>query len=312
MTKILYRGYEKVPGRRVGYCDVFIHSLACYLNAKERGYDNVYIVFPRFNSYGYDIGEAAYYQETKVLPWKYIRREKDIDITPFDEIVDTSKRNSLYKGYPGLLATGLYFDIYPDIYYYRTGDYPYLDIKKTSKKKYILFQYRENNSGPKRSMRDSNPTELRYYLDIFRSILGDEYKYIKTGEKSPIDNEFDEVLPMMYDNLDKLVETINNATFAITAHSGPGNVAYYLKGLPTIRYGNVPMADTMFPGSRIREINSTVRKLYNIYRHPIWNNEFLWYEELGLKPDNFIHLFVNKGNIIDRQLLEKFIRDNLK
>ena len=183
MSKILFRGFDLLPKRVVGYGDIFIYSLACYLKGKKRNYDNIDIIFPRF---GYDNRwiipkRDQVWQKTEFLPWTWISRESKINENDYDCIVYTNKKNSFYKGYPGLNSSGRFFYAYLDIYYKLTGKEPVLDIPREKQNKpYILLQYREVN-GRKSEIRNTNIERLLKLYDVIKEKYGNRFLYYKIG-----------------------------------------------------------------------------------------------------------------------------------
>jgi len=297
-NKILFRGYETLTSREVGWGDAFEYDLACYLYAKQKGYkdNDIYIVFPRF---GYEtrifgsISKDKYeYQPTKFLPWNHYSRLDDINKDEWKEIIDTTQPDSLYEGFPGIQKTGVYIYMYFNIYERLYNKRPYLNVPRTYKgKPYIIFQSRNNNMGSFVRQRVTNEDNLMYIYKTIKDHLGDKYEYWKTGEPTSIDDEFDKIIPLMYDNLDGFVEIIRNSSLVVGTHSGPPQIAFYFEDVPVIRFdmyseGNLMDAD-IHPERKqqILGFDLSLANKYNIpYSPSFFEGNFL-YRRKGIFPD---------------------------
>jgi len=237
MSRILFRGFDLLPNRVVGYADIFVYSLACYLKGKKREYNNIDIIFPRF---GYDSRwniprENQIWQKTSFLPWTWINRELKINENKYDSIIYTNRKNSLYKGYPGLNSSGRFFYAYLDIYYKLTGKEPVLNIPREKQDKpYILLQYRDIR-GKNSEIRNTNVKRLLTIYDIIKEKYGDRFSYYKIGEPSPIDDRFDKSIPLMYGDVDNFCKLIRNSSLLVSGHSGPQGISLCFPDVPTIR-----------------------------------------------------------------------------
>ena len=137
---ILYHGFE-LRNRIVGFGDVFIYSLVCYLKSKELKYDVPDIVFPRFYHFGFDINpELTICQDSDGLPWRYLPNNSKPDYESYEKVINTIRPNSLFRGYKGIMAPFFYTALYLDIYWHKYKKPPYLILERKSKlKNYILF-----------------------------------------------------------------------------------------------------------------------------------------------------------------------------
>ena len=322
---ILYRGYEKLPNRAVGWGDAFEYDLACYLHAKEKGYkdEDIYIVFPRFgyesDKWG-DLGDKYYYQPTNFLPWNHYPRNKEIDKFEWEEIIDTTQQDSLYEGFPGIQKTGVYIYMYFNIYHYIYKKRPYLDIPRTNKdKSYILFQTRNNNMGSFSNARITNEDNLLYMYNNIKDKLGDKYEYWKTGEPTSIDDRFDNIVPMMYDDLDLFMEIIRNSSLVVGTHSGPPQMAFYFEDVPVIRFDMVSAGNLMDADIKPQEKSSILgfdlglAKKYNIPYSPSFFEGNMLYRRKEIFPDegNRIELtYSDLGDLPSKEDIQWVLESN--
>lgn len=269
MSKILYRGFDILPKRVVGFADTFTYSLVCYLNGKLKGFDNIYIVFPRF---GYDkrfevSEEARHWQKTEFLPWSWIDRNKKVPNSDYDRVVYTNRPHSLYTFYPGLNHTGRYFYAYLDLYYLSTKREPTLNIPRENiKDPYVLLQYRDLR-GRKSENRNTRIERLLSIYDILKKEYGDTLKYYKIGEPSEIDDKFDSVIPLMHDNIDGFSKIVRNASLMVSGHSGPQSFSTCFPDVPTIRLDMIKELNPKWGAhwkTQVKQISSVIPY------HPMW------------------------------------------
>jgi hypothetical protein len=297
--KILFRGFDILRNRMFGFADVFIYSMACYLKGKELGYNDVYIVFPRFgyDKLKWDVSEKARnWQRTEFSPWTYLPRDKKINFNIYDKIIDTSKPNSFYDGFPGLHEHAWFFYKYPDIYYLKTGKKPHLEVNKDdNNKRYILFQYRDSRLGALAKKKVTSTKEFHQVFNILKEQLNDRYEFWKTGEKSPIDNKFDKILPPMFEDIDGFARVIRNSSMFIGGHSGPRAFAYFMADLPIIQI------------SQVKKINPYNNKTWSkrvgndeVERHPNWcSDRLLSFDKRNPLFNFFGSSFIRKDKIIN-------------
>jgi len=268
---ILFRGYEKLPKRTIGFADIFRYSLACYFKARNMGYDKVYIVFPPlgYESKRWKLSVDDWnWQQTYYLPWKYYPRNKDINDKNWDKVIDTSQPNSLYPGFPGVQHTCRYIYQYFDLYYLKYGKgLPVLYLRREKVlKSYIIFQNRNNKLGVRARDRITSINDINKVYDIVRNHLGDKYEYWKMGEPSDIDSEFDKVIPMMYNNIDEFTRLVRNCSLIVGGHSGPRCFAFHIPDIPIIEVGMVWQANPGDERCWLREVgNNSITKT-----HPSW------------------------------------------
>lgn len=298
--KILFRGFDLL-NRGVGFADVFDYSFICYLKGKDMGYDDIHIIFPRFGATGhekYNISEESYnYQETKFLPWKWYPRNKEIRLSDWDEIIDTTKPDTLYKGFPGIGSHFWHTSQYLSLYYAEKGIPPYLKAQQDCNgKHYIIFHYRGDFPGGYYSKeRVTSINEFKYIFNIIKNLFVDEYEYWKIGDPCPIDNEFDNVIPPMYDNMDGFVELLFNSSLLVASHSGPMDIAYCISDLPIIIISIFPPAFTFYSDSWAKILGNNKKT----NRHPTWCTDKLLCFNKGVLPDeNKIKSFLNKHNLL--------------
>lgn len=277
-----------------GFGDVFMLGLACYLHAQEKGYSgkDVYIPFVEF---GYETKKwrfnpvEIYNQQTTYLPWTWVSNVQPFysfflrnPPIQFDEVIDLNKKDVLYPGYPGIRPSWWYLYNYFDMYYHNTGKLPYLDVPRDYKgKPYIIFQWRDAHRGlgthKGGNYKNSTIEEFEHLYDLVTDHFGTKYEYWKMGEPCPIDNQFDELIPMLYDNHDKFMQIIRNASLMVAPLSGPAVMIHFIDDLPIIRYSiHHNPADTMIPDTWKSHIHLVRDDRFN--HHPSWGNEkiFTW------------------------------------
>lgn len=281
--KILFKGFESTT-RGPGLGDLFDFSQSCYLKGKDIGYDDIHIVFPRIGTWGnekYGISKEDYnWQKTEFLPWKWYPRNKDIDENEWDKIVDMIQPNSLYDGFPGIDAFFWYVTQYLGYYFKDKKLSPCIQVKRDTRKHYILFHYRTDFPGGFNN--NDRTTSLSQFQSLFyfiKEILGDEYSYWKIGDSCPIENQFDGVIPNRYDKLDELAKLICNASLIVPSQSGIWEIASLMPNLPMIGTSFVPHLQTSnldawkkhMPDSKIENGQNWAinRIIYNYKNEPI-------------------------------------------
>jgi len=317
--KILFTGYEQLNWRHVGWVDLFTYSLTCYQVAKLQGYEdkNIYIVFPRVgyetNKWGLLSEEDFHWQKTEFLPWQYYERGKQINPEEWDTIINTTKRDSLFEGFPGIQDSGAYLNIYGDIHYKTTGIKPYLNTTREKlDKPYILFQYRDSKLGGYTKHRITPIDQFEYIYDIIKEYLGAKYEYWKIGEPSGIDSKFDKVIPMMLNDFDGFIKLVRNSSMIIGSHSGPPLLGYYFKDVPVIRFGMVTVYDLLNFKPRLRaEISREVISKYSLHSHPSWMN-ILYRDNNMIPPENtpIEMLYAGKERPPSKEDIIRIIRSN--
>lgn len=265
-----------------GWTDAFEYSLGCYLHAKEKGYKDkdINIVFPRFGYEKYiDIEDKEVNQQpTKFFPWKYLPN----NIYPsneYDEIVDTTKKNSLYEGYPGIGKHCWFMHLFFEVYYKKYNKEPYFNIERDNiDNPYILVHYRGDRIGAFHKERETPLNELKYILKIIRE--NTNLDIWKIGESCSIDDKFDKLIPYMYGDLDSFSRLVRNSSLLIGSHAGPPAVGNFFKDLPLIRFGMLPQYSPINTNAFTRYTNGLNRK-YNIPYHPYWYKDNLIYRDIN-------------------------------
>jgi len=301
MNKILFRGFDLLRSRGVGYADVLDYSFSCFLKGKDMGYDKVYVVFPKLgNELGehferYNITEKEYnWQETNYLPWKWYPRNKEIITSEWDLIIDTTQPNSLYDGFPGIGAGFWNVSQYLSLYHKEKNIFPCLK-KMKSDIPYVIFQYRTNFPRGFHSLdRVTSPKEFECIVKIVKKELGNKYEYWKIGDPCHIEEEFDRIVPPMYNNLNDFVELISKCSLIITSHSGPMNIAFIISELPIITISLIPQ---WYSGNPISWSNH-MGKNKKVEKHPNWCDNRLLIFNKGILPDKYKVLnFLKEHNL---------------
>jgi len=235
MRRILFRGFDIDQNRIAGFGDAIHYGTVCYLKGKTLGFEDIHIVFPRFNVGAQKISEESFnWQETDYLPWNWYPRNKPIDIQEWDAIIDTTSPNSLYDGFLGIRAPFWHISQYLGIYYKETGLPPLLG-KRENPSEYILFHFRDSSvGGYANNARCTVLGEFEYIVKTIKGMLGKKYQYWKIGNPSSIDDEFDRVIPDMYNKMDDFVRLLSDSSLVVSSHSGPGAVAFLIGDLPII------------------------------------------------------------------------------
>ena len=210
-------------------------------------------------------------------------------------VVDTTQRNSLYQGYPGIGVTGWNLYKYFDLYYHEKKKEPYLDIPRDYKgKQYIIFQWRESLLGAGKH-RLTQASEFKYLYDTISKHFGEKYEYWKMGEPCQYDELFDKVIPIEYNSLDNFVRNIRNSSLIVGAHSGPPAMAFYFEDVPIIRYGMFPQGDPMDKQEWRKRIGYDDKR---VEFHPTWGlDKLLWFNKGDLPSKEKIIEFLEKHNI---------------
>lgn len=216
MTSILFTGVESRGEKPLGFGDFAYYMLACNCRAKELGFDKIYAVFPKLEGPFVDIKNREL-QTFKMIPIEFINKES-IDNIQVDkrEVIYETDISSIYN------YLNYYFIKYNRVERFKKE-------RDILSKKYIIMQYRKiNGKGEDRN----SSMDFLFTFNNIKSLLEDKYKYIKCGEYCKYDNMFDEVLPLMYDNVDKFIYIIRNSSLIISSHSGVYAYALLFEDIP--------------------------------------------------------------------------------
>jgi len=234
MSSILFRGFDKIPNRYLGFGDVIMYYMVCYFKAKKLGHDDVHVVFPSLNPSYVKMEKNAYYiQPSNFLPITLHRRDEKFNNDDYDEVIDISEKNSLFHGYKGMKFHFWETEKYLNKYYLDTNEPPYLNIERTYKgKPYIIMHYR-NMKWPNVE-RNTSSGEFSKTLEILKDRFKDKYEYWKCGETSLIDSNFDKVLEPMWNNIDGFTSIVRNSSLVVSCSSGPPSYAWFFEDIPII------------------------------------------------------------------------------
>lgn len=294
--KILFRGFEGIY-REIGFGDVFEYSAICYIKGKDLGYDNIHIVFPIMGGKGKQhLTEKSYYwQPSKFLPWTWHPRNKQINSDDWDYIINTREPNSLFDGFVGLAPVFHNLLQYSDIFYSEKNIPPYLHLERNYiETPYILFHYASAYTGSYKSeFKHTNNKQFVDSFNIIKELFGKKYKYWKIGDKSPIDNQFDKVIPQMYDKIDDFFRIVYNSSLMIASHSAPLAISNYVPKLPVIVISAYYDACSWMPDSW-ENSHPAFKRDKRSPKHPSWCDDTL--------------LTFFKGSSIDRKLITDFLK----
>jgi len=233
--KLLVRGFEKKPNRTLGFGDVFLYYALCYLKGKELGCEEVYIIRPICG-----MAKIMGYNEpsdrlTRYLPVNILPINTNINESIYDEIIDISQPDTLFPGFRGMDIHFWETQLYLNYYYYNIDKNIYLDIDRDDiENKYILIQYR--NAGRIYPPQNTNNEEFIKLFNLLKEILGNKYKFIRVGDKSPIDDKFDEFITPNWD-VDSFAKLVRNCSLLVSCHSGVQEFASLFKDVPIIVFG---------------------------------------------------------------------------
>lgn len=232
--------FNAIP-RVLGWGDLIIYSVVCYLRAKDFKCDDVHIILPEFKQWDSDGNgkDANISQEDfDYLPWKYHPSHKPIDIEEWDIIMNTSLYGSLYNGFPGLnyaVAYGGWFMYkFLERRYQETKIAPYLNIPREEREiPYILFHFRKAKEGNGFEKRNIDIHSFTKIYKIIKDELGNNFEYWKIGEESDIDNEFDKIIRNNYE-INSNAKLIRNSSLAIGGSTGGIAFSYFFSDTPLI------------------------------------------------------------------------------
>jgi hypothetical protein len=278
MSRLLFSGPEKT-NREFGFGDAITYNISCDIKAKELGYKDYDIVFPRF------IGGSVF-QKSKY--WNFLPNNIIPDYGAYDDIIDLTKSDILYKGYKGIANTGIHLSLFHSYYYNKTKDIPHLNFKRNPEKKYILFQYRDFRDPIDRmkELRNTPDKEFRYYYRLIKSMYPNHQLW-KIGEDSPLDNKFDKVHEIFFE-LDRFIELMGNASLYLGGQCGPTVFAFYFKDLPIIRYGTLRNHDWYYEDN-LKNIVGNIE----VHKFPNWCDDRMINLVKGTKSDK-LGEFLNK------------------
>ena len=214
------------------------YLMTCYFRGKHLGYDEVHTFKPLYHPKVVSIGDANIWQSTPYLPITLLKQPVHDD--DYDLVLDISIPGSLFSGHKGMQRHFWETYRYLNLYYLDTGKAPYLTDNRTWKgTPYIIFHYRHmgesfNHICVHNPFRNSVFTDFENIFNLYRNQYGDKYEYWKIGEPSPIDSEFDHILPPMWDDIDGFAKIVRNASMMITAQSGPNAYAIFHNDTPCI------------------------------------------------------------------------------
>jgi len=291
MKKVAFIGHKGL-NRGSGFGDVFSNAAACWIAGKQSGYQEISVTYPTITTTDGSLeGINFSNQNTGYLPWKYIDQDKE-DLSLYDKVININEKNVLYDGFPGNNINGYYMIICSSVYHNRTGIQPYIDIKRDTSKKYILFHWRQFDTelDKMKMIRNSDPIAFRTIYKYLKKIYGDEYEFWKMGEFSGIDHKFDRIIEPEYD-MNNCVKTIANSSLCVVPQSSSSEIAYYIKDLPIIRYGSIDEYDVYVKSTLDRFLNG---KSYGIDKHPNWDvNLLVLHRGERINFDSINH-FVNR------------------
>lgn len=300
--RILFNGFEKT-NVEMGFGDIFECSMACYLKGKSLGYEDIRIVFPIMGNNGksYLTDKSFYYQSSDFLPWTWYPRNKQIDSSEWDKVFDITQLDSFYDGYQGFLK-GILLPLYqyPDISYLETNTTPYLYLKRSyNGKPYILFQYASTSQTSIDSKyRHTNNKHFVTSFEIIKDLFGSKYEYWKIGDASSIDNRFDRIVPLMYDDIDGFFKIVYNSSLMISSHSAPAVFTYFVPHLPVIMTSIYRDAYTRVP-EYWQKRHPRFKVDSRVPRHPMWGDEDVLIFFKGMDIDkNKIKEFLEKHKLL--------------
>jgi len=207
MTSVIFTGLENRQ-KPFGFGDFANYILLCNCRAKELNCNKIGAVFP--------ILAGEFKNESN----REVQKIDNINIE-FIRIKDLEKRRTEFDiedvvYYPKKQIISIYN--YLNYYYLTYKKYEVFDnIKDNIGKNYILFHYRFNNNNKNRN---ASIQELNILLNYCKELLGDKCEYWKTGEVCTLDNKFDNVIDISYDNINLINNLVRNSSFIIASSSG--------------------------------------------------------------------------------------------
>ena len=174
MKKILfYYGNNLIFMNRLGEEAATI--LSCYTKAKELGYDDITIEWPRVKyTHPTDNDIRILFEpiECQSIPIRFISKS-DISFYEYDRVVNLDEDNSLYDGYlsanpqVGVREHSGFYE-YLNKRYIETNHVPMIESRKDESDINILFQYRNSAYG---KIRNSSIKEIRNTINLLDSLL---------------------------------------------------------------------------------------------------------------------------------------------
>lgn len=215
--------------RFMGFGQMTTLFQACYFKAMELGYDNVIMEWHNMVSYLMDkhgnFTGTVNTPNKDILPITFI--DKGSRLSKSVDRIDLSKEDSLYEGCPKVIANPMTMApmfSYLNKYYLDTGIRPTFDVEKDGSKS-IFFHFRRSDLD-RQKFRNTPVDRWVNLVRYLKALYGEDYKFIKTGEVSPIDDEFDEIVTYLPNDIQKLFRYINDASLFVGSASGPVTIAY--------------------------------------------------------------------------------------
>lgn len=213
-----YNGSPRNKSFSLGLISSIIHST--YIYGKENGYEDIILEWPSKLPYPHWINSQGNIKTPLqfIIPKiRFVNKGVRLDC----ESIDISEPNILFDGCKPLTNKIWYNCQYLNEVFKKTRIFPTIPIEK---QKYILFHNRQSIEY-KQKIRNTP-------VDIMESILKDlkvkypDHKFYKIGEKSNIDNKFDEILPYFPNEIWRIYELIARANLFIGSESGPAYISY--------------------------------------------------------------------------------------
>ena len=243
---------------RIGEETITFH--ACYIKAKELGYDDITVEWPRVKyTYPMDKNIKIFFppMDCSVLPMKFISKES-INFHEYDKIIDLDKDNALYDGYPSAnpsigIREHIGFYEYLNKYYIDTKIIPMIEPIKDKTHINILFHYR--NAAYSKT-RDSSIEEIKSIIKLLNENLNKKnIIYNITGDIFSQEDYLNFILltPNVYRpflrNISKLFVLVSKMDLIICPSSGMVDIGgifgipFIMMNVPRI-YKDKPYANT--------------------------------------------------------------------